>query len=67
MSTMSMNKTSVRAVEIRSIISNYTKIIIIVIIIKIESAVQDWERMRTLYQSEDPNRTQPTNGRQKIK
>ena len=28
---------------------------IIIIIIKIESAVQGRERMRTLYQSEDPN------------
>ena len=33
---------------------------IIIIIIKIESAVQGRERVTTLYQSEDPNPTQPT-------
>ena len=37
-------------------------IIIIIIIIKIE---QGRERVRTLYQSEDPNPTQPTHGREK--
>ena len=36
-----------------------------IIIIKIESAVQGQERVRILYQSKDPNRTQPTNGRKK--
>ena len=40
-------------------------IIIIIIIIKIESAVQGWERVRTLYQSEDNNPTQPPHGRNK--
>ena len=40
-------------------------IIIIIIIIKIESVVQGRERVRTLYQSEDPNPTQPTHGRKK--
>ena len=41
-------------------------IFIVVIIIKIESAVQGRERVKTLYQSEDPNTTQhnqPTEGR----
>ena len=41
-------------------------IIIIIIIIKIESAVKGRERVRTLYQSEDPNSTQITHGRKKI-
>ena len=36
------------------------RVIVIIIIIKIESAVQGLERVRTLYQSEDPNPTQPT-------
>ena len=40
-------------------------IIIIIIIIKNESEVQGWERVRTLYQSEDRNPTQPTRGRKK--
>ena len=40
-------------------------IIIIIIIIKLESAVQGRQRVRTLYQSEDPNSTQPTHGRKK--
>ena len=34
---------------------------IIIVIIKLESAVQGRERVRTLYESEDPNPTQPTN------
>ena len=42
-------------------------IIIIIIIIKNESAVQYWERVRVLFQSEDPNPTQPTHGRKKKK
>ena len=33
-----------------------------IIIIKFESAVQGQERVRTLYQSEDLNSTQPTHG-----
>ena len=36
-----------------------------IIIIKIESAVQDRERVWTLYQSEDPNPIQPTHGMKK--
>ena len=39
--------------------------IIIIIIIKIESAVQGRGRMRPLYQSEDNNPTQPTHGNKK--
>ena len=39
---------------------NYT-----IIIIKKESAVQGRERVRTPYQSEDPNPTQPTRERKK--
>ena len=39
---------------------------IIVIIIILESAVQGRERVRTLYQSKDPNPTQPTHGRKKM-
>ena len=35
---------------------------IIFIIIILESAVQGRERVRTLYQSKDPNPTQPTDG-----
>ena len=38
---------------------------VIVIIIILESAVQGWERVWTLYQSKDPNPTQPTHGRKK--
>ena len=38
---------------------------IIIIIIKIEAAVQGRQRVRTLYQSEHPNPTQPTHGRKK--
>ena len=38
---------------------------IIIIIIILESAVQGPERVRTLYQSIDPNPTQPTHGRKK--
>ena len=38
---------------------------IIIIIIILESAVQGRERGETLYQSKDPNPTQPTNGRKK--
>ena len=38
-------------------------IIIIIIIIKNESTVQVCERMRTLFQYEDPISTQPTHGR----
>ena len=37
----------------------------IIIIIILESAVQGRERVRTLYQSKDPNPTQPTHGRKK--
>ena len=37
----------------------------IIIITKIESAVQGRERVRTLYQSEDPDPTQPTRDRKK--
>ena len=37
----------------------------VIIIIKIESAVQGRERVRTLHQSKDPNPTQPTRGRKK--
>ena len=37
----------------------------IIIIIKIESAVQNQERVRTLFQSEDANPTQPTHIRMK--
>ena len=33
--------------------------------IKNESAVQDWERVITLNQSEDPTPTQPTHGSKK--
>ena len=40
-------------------------VIIIIIIIIMESAVQGRERVRTLYQSKDPNPTQPTHGRKK--
>ena len=32
---------------------------VIIIIVKNESEVQGWERVRTLNQSEDPNPTQP--------
>ena len=32
---------------------------------KKESAVQGWERVRTLYQPEDPNSAQPAYGRMK--
>ena len=39
----------------------------IIIIIKIESGMQGRERERTLYQSEDPNPTQPTNGMKKMR
>ena len=39
--------------------------VLIIIIIKKESAVQGRERVRTPYQSEDPNPTQPTSGRKK--
>ena len=39
--------------------------IIIIIINKIELAVQGRERVRTLFQSEEPNPTQPTHGRTK--
>ena len=35
----------------------------IIIIIYVESAVQGRERGRTLYQSEDPNSTQPAHGK----
>ena len=38
---------------------------IIVIIINLESAVQGRQRVRTLYQSKDPNPAQPTHGRKK--
>ena len=38
-----------------------------VLIIILESAVQGRERVRTLYQSKDPNPTQPTHGRKKKK
>ena len=38
---------------------------IIIIILILESAVQGRERVRTLYQSIDPNPTQPTHGRKK--
>ena len=38
---------------------------ICIIIIILESAVQGRERVRTLYQSQDPNPTQPTHGRKK--
>ena len=44
-------------------LTNYTNFIIIIIII--ESAVQGRERLRALYQSKDPNPTQPTHGRKK--
>ena len=37
----------------------------IIIIIILESTVQGRERVRTLYQSKDPNPTQPTHGRNK--
>ena len=37
----------------------------VIIIIILESAVQGRERVRTLYQSKDPNPTQPTHGRKK--
>ena len=40
-------------------------IIITIIIINMESAVQGRERVRRLYQSKDPNPTQPTHGRKK--
>lgn len=40
-------------------------IIIIIVISKIEFAVQGRERVRTLDQSGDPNPTQPTNGRKR--
>ena len=40
-------------------------IIIIIIIIILKSAVQGQERVRTLYQSKDPNPTQPTHERKK--
>ena len=40
-------------------------VIVIIIIIILESAVQGRERVRTLYQSKDPNPTQPTHGRKK--
>ena len=38
---------------------------IIIIIIILESAVQGRERVKTLYQSKDPNPTQPTHGRKR--
>ena len=38
---------------------------VIIIIVKIESAVEGRERVRTLYQPEDHNPTQPTHGRKK--
>ena len=38
-------------------------IIIIIIITKNEEVVQGWERVRTQYQSENPNPSQPTRGR----
>ena len=38
---------------------------VIIIIVKNESEVQGWERVRTLYQSKDPNPTQPKRGRTK--
>ena len=37
----------------------------VIFIIILESAVQGRERVRTLYQSKDPNPTQPTHGRKK--
>ena len=40
-------------------------IIVIIIIIKIELAVQDRERVSTLYQSGDHDPTQSTHGRKK--
>ena len=40
---------------------------IIIIIIILESAVQGRERVRTLYQSKDPNPTQPTRKEEKDK
>ena len=40
-------------------------IIIIIIIIKLESAVQGRERVRTLYQSKHPNPTEPIDWRKK--
>ena len=43
----------------------YVIVIIIIIIIISESAVQGRERVRTLYQSKEPNPTQPTHGRKK--
>ena len=54
-------------VPTRSSCSNTIIIIIIfiIIIIILESAVQGRERVRTLYQSKDPNPTQPTHGRKK--
>ena len=39
----------------------------IIIIIKNESTVQGWERVRTLYQSEDPDPKQPIHGMKKKK
>ena len=44
--------------------SNVSYAVITIIIIS-ESAVQGRERVRTLYQSKDPNPTQPTHGRKK--
>ena len=38
---------------------------VLIIIIILESAVQGQERVRSLYQSKDPNPTQPTPGRKK--
>ena len=41
--------------------------IIVIIIIKIESAMQGRETVRTFYQSEDLNPTQPTHGKKENK
>ena len=38
----------------------------VITIIEIESAVQGRERVRTFYQSEDPNPTKPNHGKTKI-
>ena len=45
--------------------SSFPIAIIIIIIMIWESAVQSRERVRTLYQSKNPNPIQPTHGRKK--
>lgn len=39
---------------------------IVIIIFKNESAVHVWERVRTIYESEDANPTQPKHGRKNL-